>query len=102
MMLLYRDQSCSEILLYLIYRSLRHLEQFLLCVWKLCEVLASKHRILQRKCLFNCYNVVIPRCILFNSISMSKTNTLVQCEGIPTLRLEAMRGLSLGTSNFAT
>ena len=34
--------------------------------------------------------------------SMLKTNTLVQFEPIPTLRLEAMRGLSLETSNFAT
>ena len=42
------------------------------------------------------------RSILFNSISMLKTNTLVQFEPIPTLRLEAMRGISLETSNFAT
>ena len=80
---------------------LRHLEQFLLCVWKLCEVEASKHRILQLNCIFNNYNVVIPPSILFNSISMLMTNTLMQLEGILTLRLEAMRGLSLGTSNFA-
>ena len=37
-MFLYRGQPCSEIFLYLIYRSLCNLEQFLLCVSKLCEV----------------------------------------------------------------
>ena len=31
---------------------------------------------------------------------MMKTNTFVQFELIPTLRLEAMQGLSLKTSNF--
>ena len=38
MMLLYLVLYCSEILLCLIYRSLRNLGKFLLCVWKLCEV----------------------------------------------------------------
>ena len=74
----------------------------LLCVWKLCEVRASKHRILQLNCLFNNYNFVIPRSILLNSISMLKKNTLVQFEPITTLRLEAMPCLSPETSNFAT
>ena len=50
----------------------------------------SKPRILQLNCLFNNYNVVIPRSISFPSISMLKTNILVQFERIPTLRLEAM------------
>ena len=62
----------------------------------------SKYRIWQLNCLFNDYNVVIPRSILFNSISMLETNTLVQFDTIPTLRLEAMRGLSLDTMIFAT
>ena len=35
-------------------------------------------------------------------IAMLKTNTLVKFEPIPTLRLEAMRGLRLETWNFAT
>ena len=60
-----------------------NLSIFLLCVWKLCEVYVSKHRILQLNCLFNNINVVIPRSILFHSISMLKTNTLVQFEPIP-------------------
>ena len=61
-----------------------------------------KHRILQLNCLFNSYNVVIPWSILYNSVSMLKKNTLVPFEPIPTLRFEAMRSLSLETSNFAT
>ena len=52
--------------------------------------LASKHRILQFNCLFNNYNVDILQSILFNNISMLKTNTLVQYEPISALRLEAM------------
>ena len=39
--------------------------------------------------------------MLFNSISIWKTNTLVQFEPIPTLRLEAMQGIRFETSNFA-
>ena len=93
MMLLYRGQSCSEILLCFIYSSLRNLEQFLLCVWKLYGVQASKHRILHLNYLFNNYNVVIPRSILIKSISMLKINILMPLEPIPTLHLEAMRGL---------
>ena len=46
------------------------------------------------------YNYILSR--LFNSISMMKTNSLVQFEPIPTLPLEAMRGSSLKISNFAT
>ena len=57
---------------------------------------------LQLNCLFNNYNVVIPRTIVFNNIPMLKANTLVQFAPIPTLRLEAMRGLDLVTPNFAT
>ena len=91
--MLYRGQRCSKILLYLIYRSLRNLEQFLLCVRMLCEVRVSKHRIWQLNCLFNNYNVVIPRFILVYSIYMLKANSLVQYGTISTLRLEAMRGL---------
>ena len=64
--------------------------------------LSLKHRILPHNCLFNNYKVVIPQSILFKSISMLNTNTIVQFEEISTLRLEAMRGLSLETSNFAT
>ena len=52
------------------------------------------HRILQLNCLFNNYNVVIPRSILFNSISMLKTNTLVQFEPIPCLHSEVTRNIS--------
>ena len=44
----------------------------------------------------------MPRPILYNSISMLKTNTIVQFELIPTLRLEGMLGSILETSNFVT
>ena len=47
--------------------------------------IASKHRILHLNWLFNNYNVVIPRSILLNTISMLKTNNLVQFEPFPTL-----------------
>ena len=52
---------------------------------------------MQINCLLNKYNVVIPRSILLNTISMLKTNIVEQFEPIPTLRLEAMRGSSIKT-----
>ena len=64
--------------------------QFLLCVWKLCEVSVSKHRILQLNCLFNNYTVVIPRPIVFGNIVMLNIKEPTQFGIIPTLRLEAM------------
>ena len=56
----------------------------------------------QNKCLLNNYNVVIPRPILFGNIVMLNIKKPAQFGTIPTLRLEAERGLSLETSNFAT
>ena len=78
----------------IISRSLRSLGQFLLCVWKLQEVESSKPRILQLNCLFNNYNVVIPRSLLLNTISMLKTNNFVQFEPIPTLYSEVTPKIS--------
>ena len=90
-MLLYRGQSYSEILLCLIYRSLRNLEQFPLCDWKLCEFKPRKHRIWQLNCLFNNYNNVIPRQMVIRNIFMLNIQKPAQFGTIPTLRLEAMR-----------
>ena len=53
-------------------------------------------------CLFNNYNVVIPQPIVFGNIVMFNIKEPAQFGTIPTLRLEAMRGLSIETSNFAT
>ena len=63
---------------------------------------APKHRILQLKCLFNSYNIVIPRPVEFGNILMLHMPKSALCRTIPTLRLEAMQGLSLETSNSAT
>ena len=77
-MLLYLSLYC--LIVFLCSREIRlcNLSQFLLCDWKLCVVWVLKHRILQLNCLFNNYNVSIPRSILFNSISMLETNTLLR------------------------
>ena len=48
------------------------------------------------------YNVVILRPIVFGNICMLHIQKPVPFARIPTLRLEAMRGLSLEKSNFAT
>ena len=57
---------------------------------------------MQLNYLFNNYNVVIPRPIVFGNIVMLNIKEPAQFGTIPTLRLEAMRGLSLVTSYFAT
>ena len=49
-------------------------------------------------CLFNNYNVVIPPQIVFGNIFMLNIKEHAQFGTIETLRLEAMRGLSLETS----
>ena len=64
------------------------MKPFLLGVWKLWELAFPKHRILQHNYLFNNYNVVIPRSIWLNIISMLKTTNLAQFEPIPTLHSE--------------
>ena len=66
------------------------------------NVKAPKHRILQLNCLFNNYNVFIPQPIVFGNIVMLNIKKPAQLGTIPTLRLEAERGLSLETSNFVT
>ena len=48
-------------------------------------------------CLFNNYNVVIPRPIVFGNIVMLNIKAPVRFGTIPTLRLETMRGSSLET-----
>ena len=63
-------------------------------IWKLCKVQVSKHCILQLNFLFNNYNVFIPRSIKLNTLSMLKTNNLVQFEPIPTLHLEVTPKIS--------
>ena len=101
-MLLYCGQSYSDILLCLIYRSRWNLGQFLLCVWKLFVVWLSKYRILQLNCLFNNYNVVLPRPMVFVNIVLLNMKEPAPIGTILTLRLESMCGLTLETSNFAT
>ena len=61
-----------------------------------------KYRILLLNCLFSNYNVVIPRPIVLGNIVMLNIKDPAPFGTIPTLRLEAMRGLSLETSNFGT
>ena len=54
-------------------------------------------------CLFtNYYNVVIPHPIVFGNIVILNIKELAQFGTIPTLRLEAMQGLSLKTLYFAS
>ena len=73
-MLLYLGHYCFIVFLCWRQIPLWNLSRFLLCVWKLCKVQASKHRNSQLNCLFNNYKVVIPRSLLFYSISMFQTN----------------------------
>ena len=50
--------------------------------------LSSKHRILQLNCLFNNYNVVIPRPIVFGNIVMLNIKAPAQFWTILTLKKE--------------
>ena len=64
--------------------------------------LSREPRILQHNCLFNNHNVLMLRPMVFENILMLNIKEHAQFGTIPTLRLEAMRGLTLKTSNFAT
>ena len=54
--------------------------------------LRLKHRILHLNCLFNNYNVVIPRPIVFQNIVMLNIKKPALFGTIPTWRLQVMQG----------